>query len=372
MRPRAVLLNTLHRLTLAVVLVVPALAGPGAVGQAQPPAQPVGVGAAASYEGLRVETIDFPDVSVPQIKERMALLVVQPTGRPLDRDLVRKSLQAIYATGRFADVRVEAQKTSTGGVALVFATAPNFFIGQVTAEGLSNRPSENQVVNTSKLQLGELFSQEKLDRAHANIKQLMEESGYYRSTLTEDLRKHPETQQVGIAFRMDLGPQARIGTVSVTGEPGYSQKEVQDIAKMHSGDAVSSQKLATALDRLRKKYQKKNRWLAQVLTSQRTYRPAANAVDYTFDIQPGPVVTIETQGFKVSRRQLKRSVPVYEENALDDDLLNEGRRNLLSYLQDRRILRRPGGLSQAERSQWQGPARRLCHQTWGVAQGRQG
>jgi len=32
---------------------------------------------------------------------------------------------------------------------------------------------------------------------------------------------------------------------------------------------------------------------------------------------------------------LKRNVPVYEENALDDDLLNEGRRNLLNYLQSR-------------------------------------
>ena len=44
---------------------------------------------------------------------------------------------------------------------------------------------------------------------------------------------------------------------------------------------------------------------------------------------------IAVEGFKISRSQLKKNVPVYEENALDDDLLNEGRRNLLNYMQGR-------------------------------------
>ena len=60
-----------------------------------------------------------------------------------------------------------------------------------------------------------------------------------------------------------------------------------------------------------------------------------NTVDYTFDIDPGPKVEIAVEGFKISRCQLKKNVPVYEENALDDDLLNEGRRNLLNYMQGR-------------------------------------
>ena len=32
---------------------------------------------------------------------------------------------------------------------------------------------------------------------------------------------------------------------------------------------------------------------------------------------------------------MKKEIPVYEENAVDDDLLNEGKRNLLDYLQTR-------------------------------------
>ena len=64
-----------------------------------------------------------------------------------------------------------------------------------------------------------------------------------------------------------------------------------------------------------------------------TYRPNTNTVDYTFRVQRGPVVEIEAEGFKVSLRQLKKLVPIYEEGAVDDDLLNEGRRNLQNHLQ---------------------------------------
>ncbi len=58
-------------------------------------------------------------------------------------------------------------------------------------------------------------------------------------------------------------------------------------------------------------------------------------MDFTFQIDPGPVVVIYARGYNISRGVLKKEIPVYEENAVDDDLLNEGKRNLLDYLQTR-------------------------------------
>ena len=46
-------------------------------------------------------------------------------------------------------------------------------------------------------------------------------------------------------------------------------------------------------------------------------------------------MVIYARGYKISKRTLKKQIPVYEENAVDDDLLNEGKRNLLDYLQTR-------------------------------------
>ena len=306
--------------------------------QTQPPAgasQPASsFESISAYEGLTVADIRIPDVAEGDQK-RLRPLIVQEKGKALDREKIRESIQALYATGRFGDIRVEAERDASGQVTLSFITSPNYFIGQVNVEGAPSRPNANQVANAAKLPLGELFAREKLDRALKNIKQLMEENGYYHSSISEEEKKHPETQQVDIFFRIAPGPQAQVGRVNVTGHPGYSPGQIEDIAKMHPADLASAQRVTRALDRLRKKYQKQNRLLAQVTVASRSYRPEVNAVDYTFQVEPGPKVDIVTEGFRIRRSVLKRNVPVYEENALDDDLLNEGRRNLVDYLQSR-------------------------------------
>ena len=292
------------------------------------------LGAIASYQGRTVESIDFPDIPKSEWP-RLQDLIAQKVGEPLDRERIRQSILALHDSGRFGDLRVEAERTVGGNVALHFVTSTNYFIGEITVEGTPAHPAANQVESATKLQLGELYTREKISRAVQKIYQLMQENGYYQSTINEAEVKHPETQQIDIVFRISPGPQAHVGTIAVNGNPGYSIAQIEDIAKIHPDDLVTAQRITRALDRLRKRYEKQNRLLAQVALFGKSYRPEANAVDYIFDVNPGPQVEIVTEGFKISHSVLKRNVPVYEENALDDDLLNEGRRNLLNFMQTR-------------------------------------
>jgi outer membrane protein assembly complex protein YaeT len=140
---------------------------------------------------------------------------------------------------------------------------------------------------------------------------------------------------VDILFHITRGDQARVGEVKVTGTSGMSSLEVQDIAHLNRGDRVTSARVVGSLQRLRKKFQKQKRALAQASIAQQLYHPETNRVDFTFQLDPGPVVVIYARGYPVSRGTMKREVPVYEENAVDDDLLNEGKHNLLNYLQTR-------------------------------------
>lgn len=289
----------------------------------------------ASSFGLPVRQIIFSNVLSPADEKDLLAVISQEVGKPLDRELIRRSIEQLYSTGRFADIRAEAQPGNDGGVVLSFVTVPNYFVGDVSVTGNESRPTANQLVSAAKLQLGELFTEQKIDRARDSIQHLMEENGYYKSTLKVEEHKHEDTQQIDILFRIRPAAQAHIGEVIATGEPGYRADEIQDITGMHPGDPATERALTNALSRLRKKYQKQDRWLVQVTIAGQIYNPKLNRVDYTFDIQPGPTVKIEAEGFKISQRLLKRYVPVYEESALDDDLLNEGRRNLLNYLQTR-------------------------------------
>jgi len=284
-------------------------------------------------EGKTVQAIELPRVP-ERDRDHLLQQLPQKAGEPLQRDLVRESIRALYATGRFADI--EAEITPSGAeVVLSFVTSNNYFVGGVDVEGAPAHPNANQIVNASKFQLGELFKQDKLDRSLESLRQLMEENGYYKAKVTAETTSNLTTQQVDILFHVDAGAQAHVGEVKVTGSSGFSSADVQSIAHMNTGDRVTAARISDSLQRLRKKFQKQKRALAQVSIADQTYLPERNLVSFTYQIDPGPTVMITVEGFRISKGVLKREIPVYEENAVDDDLLNEGKRNLLDYLQTR-------------------------------------
>ena len=215
--------------------------------------------------------IDLPGVA-ERDRDHLLELLPQNVGSPLNRDQVSASIRALYGTGRFADIQAEVTP-SGNGVVLAFVTTPNYFVGAVDVEGAPNRPNSNQIVNASKFQLGERYGQDKLDRALENIRQLMQENGYYKARVTAESTSNPTAQQVDILFHIDVGPQAHIGEVKVTGTSSLTSAEVQKIAHIDSGDRVTAARVTDSLQRLRKKFQKQNRALAQVSIAAQTYRP---------------------------------------------------------------------------------------------------
>jgi outer membrane protein insertion porin family len=287
----------------------------------------------SNYEGKVVQSIQLPGAAEREAAHLVQLLP-QKTGEPLDHTRVGDSIRTLYATGRFADIEAEVAPEGDG-VVLIFRTSANFFVGAVRVEGSPTRPNSNQIVNASKLQLGELYAHDKLNRALENIRRLMQENGYYHARVTAETTSNLETQQADILFHVSSGPQAHVGQVKVTGSSGLSSEEVQSIAHLNGGDRVTSDRVNDALRRLRKRYQKQARSLAQVEITEQQYRAENNSVDFTFEIDPGPLVVIYATGYHISRGVLKKEIPVYEENAVDDDLLNEGKSNLLDYLQTR-------------------------------------
>ena len=302
-------------------------------------------GAIAPYLGLPIDQIELPGVPP---EEAASLLATTPLkiGEPLTREALHDAMQSLFATGRFSDIQAEADRTETTGVRLRFLTVANFFVGMVTIEGVSNNPSPNQLASATRLQLGELYAQEKLDRALPGIQRVMEENGFHKSKVTISEQRDEQQYQVNLTFHVAPGPRAVVGEITLQGDAGYSIAELKEIAGLHSGDLVASNRITRALQRIRSRYQKQDRLLAQVEVAGRTYNPDRNTVDYVFKVDRGPVVQIAAEGFKLSQHVLKKLVPIYEEGAVDDDLLNEGRRNIQNHLQTLGYFEATVGVSQ--------------------------
>ncbi len=290
-------------------------------------------GALAKYQGEIVRHIEFRGTTAnPEMLRR---LLAQQTGEPLDRNKLRSSLESLYATGRFATLQVEAEKVQPNGVSLVFETTENYFYGDINVAGTPQKtnPKPHQLIDASKLDLGTPFSREDVDRAVERMQKVLADNGYYKSTITYQFKPNQQTRQMEIAFHVVPGPLARVGQVTIEGETGIPPDKVRSLTKLKSGAAVKQEHVTRALERLRKNYQKNNHLEAQVSLTERQYQADTNRVNYIFRVDEGPTVSITTEGAKISKGELKKLVPVYQENSVDDDLLNEGRRNLRDYLQ---------------------------------------
>ncbi len=302
--------------------------------QILPPATPSAtVLPSETYDGLPVHDIQIRGMAAP-VPPHLYDLLAQKANEPLDHRKINSSIKALYATGRFSDVSAQVERRPDNEVTLVFQGSENYFIGLVGVDGAPKPlPRANQLVNASKLDLGELLTNEKLAHAMVQMLRVLRENGFYQAKISYTLQHHPETQQVDVFFHVQPGPAVRVGRLIVQGTPGLTEEQVRQLSKLHPSDRVLASRIASALQRLRKYYQKHDRLEAQVSIVHREYHPESNTLDYVFNIDEGRVVDINVEGAKLRRGTVKKNIPVYEEGTVDDDLLNEGRRNLLDYLQ---------------------------------------
>ncbi len=230
---------------------------------------------------------------------------------------------------------MEAEIDARNQLNIVFVVVENYFNGDVDVTGAPTKtnPKAPQLVAASKLDLGELFSKEKVEQAMERQKKVLADNGYYKASVSYSLRPHDDTRQMDVSFHVEPGEQARVGVVSILGDTGIPADKVRSLTKLKGGDRVRAEHVTRALERLRKHYQKNDHLEAQVLLTDRNYHPESNRLDYNFKVDEGPTVAIRADGEKISQGQIKKLVPVYQENSVDDDLLNEGRRNLRDYLQ---------------------------------------
>lgn len=327
----------LSRLGLCIALV--AMAAIFAVAQASRPesveAQPPTpeLGALSRYEGQIVRRIDFRGISGSKPGMLLRLMSVREN-EPLERAQLQQTLKALYATGRFATLDVEASSVPSG-IALTYVAKENYFNGHIGVLGLPNNTKirANELVNATRLDLGEMFSDEEVQSGVQRIKKVLTDNGYYQSSIRYELTPHEDTRQMDVIYDVTQGPIARVGKVTIHDDTKIQPEKIQKITKLKPGAKVSHDHLSRALSRLRQYYEKSDHLEAQVQLAGRDYHAETNRLDYNFSVDEGAKVLITASGDKISRRQLKKLVPVYQENTVDEDLLNEGRRNLRNYLQ---------------------------------------
>jgi len=153
-----------------------------------------------------------------------------------------------------------------------------------------------------------------------------------------DWESGKDYQQVNIRFVVSSGQRARFTTPVLTGEPKIDPARILSATAfrrwlVNTWKPMTQQRVRQGLDGVRKLYLADHRLEARVTLESMKYDAETNTAQPTLHIDAGPRIEVRTVGAKVSQGKLQRFVPVFEEHAVDHDLLVEGARNLQDYFQ---------------------------------------
>ncbi len=290
------------------------------------------------FEGQKVTVIRFDPAEQPLDPAEIHRILPLKTGEPLNPATVRASLERLFATGRYADISVDAQPYQDG-IAITFITRHSWFVGGVRAEGqIDTPPGANQLANAGNLDLGTPFSDAKVQSAVTAQKRLMEANGLFRTEVKPIFEWDDNYEQVRITFEVDSGRRARFAPPKVTGDLKADFDRILKALKfrrwlIHTWKPMTQARVQEGLEGVRQFYQKQNRLEAKVSLEGVDYDVETNRATPSLHIDAGPRIDVRAIGAKISNGKIRKYVPVYQEHAVDNDLLVEGARNLRDYLE---------------------------------------
>lgn len=292
------------------------------------------------YEGKTVASIAFEPAQQPLTYDQLVAMLAVKAGQPLRAEDVRASIQRLYRTGEYADIAVDAT-LQNGKVNLRLITTPAFFIGYVGAEGVPEPPNRGQIITATKLQLGAEYSQADVRQASESVTSLLKRNGFFNPLIAPQVQTNSSLQQATVDFRIEPGNRARFAGINVTGNPGRSTAAIlrdtgwKGFRGLLPWRPLTDNRVQSGVDGVRSWYFKHDYLMAKVNLTAMPFDPETNKVVPTLDIAPGPKVDVKITGAKISKGRLRTLLPIYQERAVDNDLLREGSRDLVEYFQSR-------------------------------------
>ena len=291
-----------------------------------------------SYHGKRISEIRYDPDDQPFSKSYLRFIQLIAEGDSFELIKISQAIEKLYASGRYFDIAVDAALRGDE-VVLTFKTEPSWFVGEVAVQGVPEPPNAGQLTSSTQLLLGTEFTEDDLLSASRNMEAVLRNNGFFKTTITPRYIYETPRQQVNIDLGIIPGRRARLSDPEITGNPERALAKVIAATrwKRFSGilgyEYVTENRMQTGIERIRNLYQKNDHLMARVSLEKMEYDEATNTAKPTVHVDAGPQVRIRVDGAKISKGKLKQLVPVYQERAVDRDLLVEGKRNITEYLQ---------------------------------------
>ena len=302
-----------------------------------------------TYEGQTVSSVNL--VSDPKNDvEVFRPLAKQRANEPYSEQNVQATVAALNRTSRFSKVTVNVEPEAAG-LRVDFILEPAYYIGILEFPGATKAFTYNRLLQVVNLPDEEVFDKERIPQATQALLQFFRTNGYFQAKVTTDTSLMEEDRLANVKFSVTLGKRAKIGNVTIQGaDPADTAKLLHSVRSLRAtltssslkhGKTYTPERVQAATAAMRRTLAKQKHLANKIQVNPPEYHADTNRVDVSFNVQVGPAVVIKATGAKlsvlpfVSTRRMKKLVPIYSEEAIDRELVNEGRQNLLNFFQEK-------------------------------------
>jgi outer membrane protein assembly factor BamA len=302
-----------------------------------------------SYEGQKAAAVEL--VATPKISvESLRPLVQQRAGEPYSSSKVADTISALQGTGRFTKVEVDV-KPDPGGLRVTFTLEPALYFGIFDFPGATKSFSYTRLLQVVDIPNRTPYKQDLVSKAEDNLHQFLLSAGYFQARVQAQSQIDEAHMLANVVFAVDLGKRAKLGNVEIQGpEPEEVDRLLRATRTLRAtvtgeslkpGKPYTPKRIDSGVKRMKRDLAKQNHLASKVRLDHPDYHQDSNRVDLVIDVRPGPVVKVHVTGAKLSPlpflrdRQMKKLIPIFSEGAVDPDLVEEGRRNLIDFFQSR-------------------------------------
>ncbi len=220
-------------------------------------------------------------------------------GERIDEQKVADAVKALYATGFFRDVRIEAQ-----GDVLVVIVQERPTISSLTFVGNKEFDTDTIKKALKDVGIGEalIFDRAALDRAEQELKRQYITRGKYAASVQTTVTPQ-DRNRVAINFTIVEGDTASISRINIVGNKTFSEKQLRSEIQLTTpnwlswytkDDQYSKQKLMADLESLRSFYQNRGYLEFNVESTQVSISPDKDEVFITINLVEGPQYTVSS------------------------------------------------------------------------------
>ena len=248
---------------------------------------------------------------------------------------INQALRRIYQSRRASNAQVFLTGgESPGSVVLRFVITRQERVKDIFFSGNQFFSPEELRARLVGLDVNTPLSNRAVEEGQRTLLGVFQEKGFFRAKIDWTISDPDVDGRVDITYRILQGDQALLAKpIQIEGNIKIDLKKLTEKLKGKPGIPYTTDLIQSDLEKIRQWHLDASYLSPQISLPFAEYDPATNTVTVSANLDSGPLVDLKIEGYDLSRKEQRDILPILRYGGLDDFVLEDGKRKMLTYLQ---------------------------------------